>query len=238
MRVVTATDSRVVPLSSTVTSWSGRHELLRRARERGVRSRRDRSGGDAAELRLQLASSGAGALRSRHARGRGSRRRPRRSCRGNRSACVCAAQRADAHRARNGLARRSSVRHRHGGDGRRDARRRRDHFRSDRHPRPFARPRRLLRRRQPFSGDLIFAAPSAASISPAATGPPCSTRRARCSSATHRRRRCIRSRTSDDARRRERAQSVPRGVARVTPRFEAPRGTHDILRPSSRCGAG
>jgi hypothetical protein len=24
----------------------------------------------------------------------------------------------------------------------------------------------------------------------------------------------------------------------VTPRFEAPRGTHDILRPSSRCGAG
>src|SRR4029077_6445872 len=35
-------------------------------------------------------------------------------------------------------------------------------------------------------------------------------------------------RTGDDARRRARAQSVPRGAARVT-RIEAPRGTHDVL---------
>ena len=37
-----------------------------------------------------------------------------------------------------------------------------------------------------------------------------------------------RARAADDARRRARAQSLPRGAARVT-RIEAPRGTHDVL---------
>src|SRR5439155_26067602 len=41
-------------------------------------------------------------------------------------------------------------------------------------------------------------------------------------------RRLSRPRPADDARRRARAEPVPRGVARVS-RVEAPRGTHDIL---------
>ena len=80
-----------------------------------------------------------------------------------------------------------------------------------------------------FSGDLLFAARSAASTCPAPTGTRCSLRSARSPSATARDRRVPRPRAADDARRRARAQPVPRGAARVGREFQAPKGTHDVL---------
>ena len=77
-------------------------------------------------------------------------------------------------------------------------------------------------------------APSVARICRSATGTRCvGSIRTLIGALPARDRRLPGTRAADDARRRARAQPVPRRAARVVTRFEAPRGTHDIL-PSER----
>ena len=103
--------------------------------------------------------------------------------------------------------------------------------------RDAAGPRPLARRTSPTtptaaSSPATCSSParSAAPTSRAPTGRRSSSRSA-CSASASRPRPIVYSgpRPADDARRRARAQPVPRSAARLVTTFEAPRGTHDIL---------
>ena len=113
--------------------------------------------------------------------------------------------------------------------GRRDARRRRDLVRGRQRPRPLARPPRLPRRRRAVLGRRPVRGlgrphrPARRRLGDAARLDPRARR-----PLSGRDRRLPGPRPGDDARRRARAQPVPRRAARVV-KFQAPTGTHDIL---------
>src|SRR4029079_3743502 len=115
------------------------------------------------------------------------------------------------------------------GAGRRDARARRDHVRDAARPRPLAGPPGVPRGRLSLLRRRALRRLSRARRSPgrrlghAGRVDPVAGRPLSCGDD-----RLLRARRADDTRRGARAQPVPGGAARVT-RFEAPRGTHDIL---------
>src|SRR5712691_9388526 len=210
-------------------------ELLRRAGgQRRLRWGRRRPGRRGVGARCS-----AGAARHElrgdpdHARALRPRRRGRRPCRRDRCARLHARGRARPPRALLGVRARRDARAathaRPPARGRRDDRCRRPTVRLRLDSRALARPHRLLRSRAPVQRRPPLRRLGRSRRPPwRRLGHP-----ARLGPGAHRPvsagdDRLPRPRAADDARRRARAEPLPRGAARVT-RIEAPRGTHDVL---------